>query len=62
MIYNSPKAFMCSLKNVNVYLRNNELIYGRLKHYDKHFNLVIKIDKNREVFIRGDSVITIVRK
>lgn len=61
MIYNSPKAFMCSLKQIKVYLRNNEVFLGTLKKYDKHFNLILKTPKGKKIFIRGDGIIYIVR-
>lgn len=56
---NSPQAFMSSLKRVRVLCRNNKVVHGDLKMYDKHLNIIIFTDEKREIFIRGDGIITI---
>lgn len=60
-IHNSPQAFMSTLKSVRVLCRSNRIISGRLKMYDKHFNIIVVTAENKEIFIRGDGIITISR-
>ena len=61
-MYNSPQAFMSTVKRVRIACRNNEVIRGRLSMYDKHFNVVILTEDNREMFVRGDGIISISRE
>lgn len=58
-MYGSPQAFMSALGDVRISCRNNRVVSGRLKMYDKHFNAVVVTGDNREVFIRGDGIIAI---
>lgn len=58
--YNSTRSFMSTLKNVKIMLRDFIVLEGEIKLIDKHFNLIIKKD-DREIFIRGDSIVYISR-
>lgn len=50
---------MSTVKAVRVSCRNNKTVYGTLRMYDKHFNVVVEVEDKRELFIRGDSIISI---
>lgn len=58
-MYNTPQSFMTKLQTVRVSCRNNKIVCGKLKMYDKHFNVIIAMDDNTEMFLRGDGIIAI---
>lgn len=60
-MYGTPQAFMSRVQTVRIACRNNRVVCGRLKMYDKHFNVVVAMDDDREMFIRGDGIIAISR-
>ncbi|KAI4291654.1 hypothetical protein PAPHI01_0928 [Pancytospora philotis] len=55
----SPAAFLCSCKAVRVLCRNGKARTGKLRMYDKHCSIVLELDGGRELYIRGDSIISI---
>lgn len=62
MHYKSAAAFMSRAKQVEIDCRNGNRMKGRIKLYDKHFNVVIVNKEGEEIFIRGDGIIKIIRK
>lgn len=58
--YSSLRSFMSTLKNAKVLLRDFTEIEGEIKMIDKHFNLIM-IKDEKEIFIRGDSIVYISR-
>ncbi|KAI5153044.1 hypothetical protein ENBRE01_3140 [Enteropsectra breve] len=54
-----PQQHLKEYKKIKVLCRNNKEYEGRLKKYDRHYNLIIIKDNNKELLIRGDGIITI---